>query len=163
MIPNELNFHKDIIHNTLKVFISYSKKDIAYKGELETHLTALRREGLISSWSDCELLPGEDWDIRIKRELQEAHIILLLVSSDYLATDYIWTVELEQALIRHEKGEVDVVPIILRPCMWESAPFARLTALPHKGKPISNYREKDEAWTEICQQLRSLCIKIQNK
>lgn len=144
----------------LRVFVSYSKADEAYKVELEKHLNVLKRQNLISTWSDRQLVAGEEWDKRIKSELSQADIILLLVSSDFIATDYVWDIEIQRALERHERGEARVIPIILRPCLWSVAPFAKLNALPNKGKPISEYNNKDEAWAEIAEKLRVLVTEL---
>ena len=147
----------------LNLFISYSQKDVGYKQALETHLAPLKRDGLISTWSDQELIPGEEWDREIQKNLTTADIILLLVSANFIATDYIWDKEMTRAIERHEKEEAKVVPIILSPCDWQSAPFAILAALPAKGKPISNYANQDDAWTEVVTKLRDLINQINSK
>ena len=140
----------------LNIFISYSKTDVSYKQALETHLAPLKRQGLISTWSDQDLIPGEEWDKGIQDKLRTADIILLLVSANFIATDYIWDKEMTRAIERHEKKQVWVVPIILSSCDWQSTPFAKLTALPAKGTPINKYPHQDEAWTEVVTKLREL-------
>jgi internalin A len=147
------NFFKP---QALNVFISYSKEDKGYLNTLLTHLKPLAREGLIETWSDRDLRAGEEWDKTIKGQLLRADLILLLVSSDALATDYIWDTELKMAIARHEQGQARVVPIILRPCLWSVAPFAKLNALPNKGVPISKHDDPDEAWENIAQQIRKI-------
>ena len=137
-----------------KVFISYSKTDKAYLEQLKKHLELLQRQGLLEIWDDMELAAGEVWDETIKKELGTADIIILLVSSDLIATDYIWNVEMKKALERHERGEVTVIPVIIRPCDWEDAPFAHLNALPEKGKPISMWTNHDEAWVYVIKKIR---------
>lgn len=129
-----------------KVFISYSKTDKDYLSTLKTQLSPLRRQGLITTWDDTDLKPGEIWDAAIRRELNAADIIILLVSADLIATDYVWEVEMTAALAREE---ATVVPVIIRPCQWQNAPFARLNALPEKGKPISTWANPDEAWAQV--------------
>mgnify|MGYP000197477477 CR=1 FL=1 len=141
-----------------KVFISYSSKDSLYREELDKHLMSLKRRGLISSWHDRELLAGENWDPRIKEELEKADVIILLVSSDFIATDYIWTEELSITMKRH-KGEdehyakeIVVMPVMLRHCVIDELPFAEIN-MPLKAKPVTAHTDRDEAWTKVIQYL----------
>lgn len=138
-----------------KVFISYSKTDRAYLDTARRHLRSFERQGLIAVWDDTQLIPGELWDAAIRRELAAADLILFLVSADLMATDYIWDVEMQEAMARAGRGEVSVVPVIIRPCVWDDAPFAKYTALPAKGKAISSWSNPDEAWTEVTGRIRS--------
>jgi hypothetical protein len=138
-----------------KIFISYAKADRTYLDTARRFLRPLERQGSIALWDDTQLLPGEDWDAAIRRELAAADMILFLVSADLLATDYIWDIEMQQAMERAARGEVAVVPVIIRSCGWEDAPFARYTALPGKGKPIGSWSNPDEAWSEVTGRIRS--------
>ena len=97
----------------LKLFISYSKSDYQYLKSLKKHLEPLRRLELMISWDDNQLVPGEEWDEHIQRELESADIILLLVSTDFLATRYIQEVALATAIERHQREDAVIVPIIL--------------------------------------------------
>ncbi|MFM9946994.1 MAG: COR domain-containing protein [Saprospiraceae bacterium] len=139
-----------------KVFISYSKSDKVYLEQLKSMLSPLVRDGLLQPWDDTKLLPGEEWNASIRRELNTADIILLLVSSDLMATDYVWDIEMKEALARHERGDAVVVPIIIRPSLWKDAPFAKLNALPEKGKAISTWDNPDEAWVEVGEKLKEI-------
>ena len=132
-----------------KVFFSYSKEDLEFLNELKEHLSGLTRQGKIQGWDDSRILPGEEWDGAIKNELASADLILLLVSSKFLKTNYIWDVEIKAAMKRHERKEARVVPIILRPCLWENMPFGKLNGLPKKGEPVSSFSDRDAAWTEV--------------
>ncbi len=145
-----------------KVFISYSKSDEHYRNELEKHLSVLKRNGHIATWHDRKLLPGEKWDGKIKQELKEADIIIFLVSADFLATDYIWDVELGTALERDNdpNDKVSVVPIILKKCDWMDSPLGKFNS-PVKGKDISTAPDKDEAIYEIVKELKELIISKQ--
>lgn len=140
-----------------KVFISYSKTDEHYRNELEKHLSVMKRNGTIASWHDRKLLPGEKWDGKIKQELKEADIILFLVSSDFLATDYIYDVELDLALKRDKDSNDNVicVPIILRPCDWEDSPLGQFNS-PEKGIVISTSVDTDEALLKIVKKLKEI-------
>ena len=131
------------------VFVSYSHMDEQHKDELEKHLAVLKRKGLISVWHDRRIVPGSEFDPEIGEHLEEADIILLLASSDFLASDYCYTIEMKRAMERHELEEARVVPVILRPCAWHKAPFGKLQAVPKDGKPITKYPNIDEAYLEV--------------
>lgn len=139
-----------------KIFISYSKADKSYLKELKKLLAPLQRDGLIETWDDTKLIPGEEWDASIRRELNTADIILLLVSTDLMATDYVWDIEMKEAIARHERGDAVVVPVIIRPSLWKDAPFAKLNALPEKGKAISTWSNPEEAWVEVGEKIKEI-------
>src|SRR5437868_4372586 len=138
----------------VSVFYSYAHVDEALRQQLETHLSLLRRQGLISEWHDREILPGAQWAEEIDKHLQTASIILLLVSPDFLASDYCYEIEMQRALERHERGEARVIPIILRPCDWKTSPFAQLQSLPRDGKAVRTWQNQDEAFLTIAEGLR---------
>ncbi len=143
-----------------KVFISYSKSDEHYRNELEKHLSVLKRNGNISTWHDRKLLPGEKWDGKIKEEIKEADIILFLVSSDFLATDYIWDVEIKGAIERdQEYKNVFVVPIIVRPCDWTDSPLGVYNSGTEKGRAISLADDTDAAFFEVVEKLKEIIKK----
>lgn len=132
-----------------RIFVSYAHEDQDLKRELDKHLTVLRRSSKVSVWSDGDITPGEEWDDAIMTALHDANIILLLVSVDFNATDFIWERELSIAMRRHHDGTARVVPVILRRCDWASQPYARLQALPPNATPVSEYADPDRAYTEI--------------
>lgn len=134
-----------------KIFFSYSKNDRPLLDELLRQLSGLRRQGKIQPWNDLDILPGEEWDAKIKHELQTADIIVLFLSPDFLNTDYIWDVEITAAMARHEQGTAVVIPVAVRPCDWSGLPFSKLNALPSKAKPVTSYTNRDEAWLEVVQ------------
>ena len=139
-----------------KAFFSYSKHDRAYLESFLKHLAALRRNGKIEAWDDSKLKGGEEWDAAIKQNLKEADIIFLLISPDFLDTDYVWDVEIKTAMERHERREAIVVPIVLRHCDWTDLAFGKLNALPSKGTPVSSYADKDVAWLEVVNRIKAL-------
>ncbi len=96
----------------VEVFISYSHKDESFRKKLESHLAQLKRNGLISIWHDRKISAGKEWKGQIDDALERAKIVLLLISADFLASDYCYDVEMKRALDRHAKGETQVVPII---------------------------------------------------
>lgn len=136
------------------LFFSYSHTDEQLRDELGKHLSMLRREGTIESWHDRRIVPGQQLDHAIDRHLQAASIILLLVSSDFLASDYCYDVEVRRAMERHERGDATVIPVILRPCDWRAAPFGRLLALPRDGKPVTLWPNQDEAFLSVVAGIR---------
>ena len=138
------------------VFFSYAHADEAFRNRLEVALAMLKRQGLIETWHDRRIMPGEDFANAIDANLEQADIILLLVSPDFLDSDYCYEGEMRRALERHNAGSAAVVPIIVRPCPWHDAPFGRLQALPTDGKPIAKYSDIDDAYLEIADGLRRL-------
>ena len=136
------------------VFLSYSHKDASYRDQLEIHLEMLKRQGVISVWHDRRLLAGDDFGAGIARELEQADIILLLVSADFLASEYCYSVEMRHALERQRQGTARVIPVILRLCEWQQAPFAHLLACPTDGRPVSKFADPDEAYLEIAKAIR---------
>lgn len=147
----------------IRVFISYSHADEQYMQELRSHLIHLKRQGIIEIWDDSQMMSGQSWTETINRELEQANIILMLVSSDYLASDYIYEKEMELAIKRHETGQVIVIPIILRPTDWMSSPLARLPALPKGAVPISQRRDRDQAWVEVVKDIRQIIDTLRDK
>ena len=102
----------------IRVFLSYSHVDDNYRNELQKHLMSLQHQGIVESWHDRRIVAGEEWANCIDDELRRADIILLLVSSDFIASPYCYALEMKEALARHERGEAVVIPVILRPCHW---------------------------------------------
>src|SRR5688500_16580070 len=98
------------------VFFSYSHKDEQLRDDLEVQLTMLKREGLIEAWHDRRIPAGSHLDDAISSKLEEAEVILLLASPDFLASEYCWGTEVRRAMERHEAGEAVVIPVVLRPC-----------------------------------------------
>jgi hypothetical protein len=139
-----------------RIFISYSHNDDALRAELDKHLALLRREGAIELWSDHRILPGSEFDKDIAQALDVAQIILLLVSADFLASDYCFGIEMRRAMERHDAGEAVVVPIILRACDWQHSPFKHLNALPSGGREIVKWSSPDDAFLDVVQGLRKL-------
>jgi len=138
----------------INIFISYSHKDERYREELVAHLSNLKRQDIIAAWYDREISPGADWASEIDTNLNNAQIILLLISSDFMNSEYCNGIEMKQALERHEAREALVIPIILRPVDWEDAPFANLQVRPTYARPVSKWDDHDEAYLDIVQGIR---------
>jgi len=138
----------------VEIFIAYAHADEPLKDELLKHLSPLRREGLIREWHDRRIQPGADWEHQIDQHLNACGIVLLLISADFIHSDYCCCVEMKRALERHASAEATVVPVILRPCDWHRLPFGTLQALPKDGKAVSTWPNGDEAFTDIARGLR---------
>jgi len=140
----------------VRVFLSYSHRDERLRQELEKHLAPLRRGGLIADWHDGKILAGTECDREINRHLDDADLILLLCSPDFIASDYCYTKEMRRALERHHEGSAVVVPIIVRPSDWHATPFGKLLALPKDGKPVTSWSSRDEAFFNTAQGIRRI-------
>jgi hypothetical protein len=143
-----------------RIFISYAHEDEDMKKELDKYLKVLKRSSKVQVWNDRELMAGQEWDQAIMTELNKANIILLLISVDFNASDFIWDKELASAMKRHEEGTAHVVPIILRKCEWSSMPYAKLQALPRNAAPVTEYANRDEAFTEIVRGIEKLVDQV---
>lgn len=139
-----------------RVFISYSHKDEALRAELDKHLSLMRRQGEIDIWSDHRIPPGGDLDNSISEALESAEIVMLLLSADFIDSDYCFGVEMKRAMELHERGKAIVLPVMLRPCDFQSAPFGRLKAVPTDGKAVTKWPNQDEAFVDIVKHVRKL-------
>nr|VFK30674.1 MAG: TIR domain-containing protein [Candidatus Kentron sp. MB]VFK34245.1 MAG: TIR domain-containing protein [Candidatus Kentron sp. MB]VFK76609.1 MAG: TIR domain-containing protein [Candidatus Kentron sp. MB] len=137
------------------IFFSYSHKDEGLRNELEVHLAMLKRQGLIRAWHDRRIGAGKDVHSNISDELESADIILLLVSASFLASDYCYDREMTRALEKDKQRTARVIPVILHPCDWHSAPFGSLRATPPDGKPVSMFANQDEALTQVVKDIRA--------
>lgn len=140
----------------LHLFISYSHQDQALREALETHLATLKRAGHIATWHDRRITPGAVIDKTIDRHLERADLILLLVSANFLASEYCCGIEVRHAMQRWRAGVARVLPIILRPCDWHDMAFGRLLAAPRDGKPVSTWRNRDAAWLDVVNAIKTL-------
>jgi hypothetical protein len=138
----------------VEIFCSYSHKDDDLRQQFNKSVALMRRRGLVETWSDHRILAGDDWGGEIDEHLNTADIIALFVSSDFLDSDFCYEKELERAMEREAKREAVVVPIIVRPCLWKDAPFAKLQVTPPEGKAVTLWENRDEAWTEVAKSLQ---------
>src|SRR5262245_57626630 len=144
----------------VEIFYSYSHKDEEFLEKLITHLSLLRRKGVITGWHDRQISAGAEWKDRIDEHLESAGVILLLVSSDFLASDYCYDLEMARAMERHAEGTARVIPIILRKCDWSEAPFGNLLALPKNATPVKSWADQDEAFTDIVTGIKQAIAEI---
>jgi len=145
----------------MKAVVSYSHKDERYLRELDVAVSQLRRNGLISVWYDRKILPGEEWDLEIDGCLSNADLVLLLVSPDFLASDYAYSREMSLALQQRESGMAIVIPIILRASDWTNSPLGSLQVLPSNARPVLSWANRDEAWLDVIRGLRRLITRQQ--
>jgi hypothetical protein len=131
------------------LFFSYSHADENLRDQLEKHLAALQRQGIISSWHDRRITPGIELADAIDGHLDAADVILLLISPDFIASDYCYELEMKLAMEKHRKGEARVIPVILRPCDWKDLPFGKLLATPRDGRAITMWPNSDEAFLDV--------------
>lgn len=137
----------------VEIFCSFAEGDISLLGQLESHLSTLRHERLVSTWHKRKIVPGSVKQMELDHHLDTASLILLLISSNFLDSDYCCA-EMRRALQRHEAKEAQVIPILLRSCDWQNAPFAELEVLPTGATPVTMWHNRDAAWTDVVMAIR---------
>jgi internalin A len=147
----------------VRLFYSYSHRDESLRNELETHLKLLQRQGLIDTWQDRKIGAGDDWGQSIDENLERANIILLLISADFINSDYCYEQEMTRALERHQNREARVIPVIVRDVNWQNAPFAKLQALPKDGKAVPLWANKDSAWKNVSEGIERVARELRSK
>ena len=144
------------------LFFSYSHQDERLRDLLEVHLAALKRQGVISTWHDRRISAGTELGNAIDQNLNEADVILLLISPDFINSDYCYEREMLRAMERHDRLEARVIPIILRPCDWHSLPFGKLLAAPKDGKPVTKWADQDDAFLDIVTAIKDALKELGN-
>jgi hypothetical protein len=147
----------------VSLFYSYSHADEDLRNQLERQLSPLKRQNLIREWHDRKLDAGEEIDPNIDRHLEEADVVLLLVSPDFIASDYCYSREVDKAMERHRAGLARVIPIILRPTDWHGMPFGKLLALPTDGKAVTTWPNRDEAFLDVVKGVRTAVSKLRRR
>jgi hypothetical protein len=143
------------MNQNITIFYSYAHEDQALADELKKHLNILKLQGLISNWYDHDINAGENQETQNNERLETADIILPIISSSFLASDYCYSREMQNALKRHEARIARVIPINARPTYWHKTPFASLQALPKDGKPITKWKSRDLAFLDIAIGIRN--------
>ncbi|MFS1421220.1 TIR domain-containing protein [Vibrio splendidus] len=142
-----------------ELFFSYCHRDEDLRNELEVHLAMLKRQGVINTWHDRQITAGSELDPVISDNLEKSDVILLLISAYFLGSDYCYDIEMKRALEKHKAGEATVIPVILHPCDWQSAPFGKLRATPTDAKPVSMYENLHEALSIVSKDIREACMR----
>lgn len=156
----ELPAHQQGSRGSCTIFCAYSHKDEAFRSALEAHIALLQHQRIAALWHDRLISPGTEWVSAIDKMIDDADIILLLVSADFMKSQYCFGVELARALVRHESGEARVIPIIIRSTDLTNASFMKLQALPSDGRPITKWDDEDEAWTDVALGIRSVAEEL---
>ena len=146
-----------------KLFFSYCHADEALRDRLEVHLSLLKQQGLITIWHDRRILAGDNIDSAIDANLADADIVLLLISADFIASKYCYSIEMTAALERHAEGSARVIPVILDDCDWYSAPFGKLNAVPKDGKAVPTWPNQAQAWTDVARTIRATLEAMEQK
>lgn len=142
------------------LFFSYSHADEDLRDQLEKQLAMLKRQGVIETWHDRRIGAGQELGQVIDDHINSDDIILLLVSPDFIASDYCYDIEMKRAMERHEAGEAIVIPVILRACDWHHAPFGKLLGTPKDGKPVTQWPDRDEAFLQVARSVRDAAGRI---
>jgi hypothetical protein len=146
--------------STISIFLCYAREDEAFLEELEQHLAPLKRQELITSWHDRDIRAGSAWEQEIHAHLDNAQLIVLLVSPSFMSSDYCYSIEMTRALERQRRGESRVIPVIVRPVYWQGEPLGNLQALPTDGKPIASWFNRDEAFFDVAEGIRHVIEEI---
>ncbi len=141
-------------NQAIEVFYSYAHEDEKLREQLEKHLSSLKREGVITDWHDRKIGAGKEWQNEIDTNLNTSHIILLLISPNFMSSNYCWDVEVKRAMERHEAQEARVIPVILESVDWINAPFGKLQALPERGKPVKKWGNRNDAFLSVAKGIR---------
>jgi hypothetical protein len=146
-----------------KVFFSYSHKDEELRDALEVHLAMLKRQGLIEALHDRRIVAGEDLGDSIDTYLEEAHVILCLLSPDFIASEYCYSREMARAMERHDADEAQVIPVVLRHCEWQETPLSKLRGTPRDNKPVKAWPDQDEALHDVAADVRRAVLACAKK
>jgi energy-coupling factor transporter ATP-binding protein EcfA2 len=138
----------------IEIFISYSDRDQEGMQALEKHLSLLKQQGMVRIWHKRKIEAASETVRETDAHLNSAHLILLLVSADFLASEHHYQVELKRAMERHHAQEACVIPVILRPVDWENAAFGKLQSLPRNRQAIAQWQNQDQAWQQVVQEIR---------
>jgi O-acetyl-ADP-ribose deacetylase (regulator of RNase III) len=133
----------------VNVFLSYAHEDKRYRERLVTHFATMMKRGVIQHWDDRAIVPGSNWDNEINTALDEANIVLFLISADFMASGYIDSVEIRRSFERHGRGEAILIPVLVRATDWRGTELSTLQALPGDGKPISEWPNQDKAYVDV--------------
>lgn len=157
-------FHREFLRerDSVTLFISYSHEDERYRDELRGALTAYERRGDVTSWDDTCIIPGQKWEREILDKLERADIVVLLLSNDFLRSDYCYLKEMKRALERDAANESAVVPVVVRACAFNKLELGQLQAILPQGKPIKEHKDRDRAWLEVTNKLDPVIEALKN-
>ena len=139
--------------NSPSLFISYSHKDERFRDELRGALTPYERTGRLKIWDDTCIMPGQKWENEILSKLEDADIVVFLISNHFIRSDYCFQKEMQVARERDNTGKSAIVPIVVRACRYDQLELGQLQAILPNGKPIGEHKNRDAAWVEVTKQL----------
>ena len=147
---------------SVSIFFCYAHEDEDLLNKLKRHPWPLQRQGLIAVWHDRDISAGSEWEQEISQHLNAAQIILLLVSPDFIYSEYCYGIEMKRAIERHERKEAKVIPIILRPVHWQGV-LGKLQALPKDGLPITDpdWNNLDRAFYNVTEGIRTVVEQLE--
>jgi TIR domain len=148
-----------VVHNAahvLKMMICYSHSNKAQRKQIDKHLALMTRQKLIDIWYDRKITAGSEWNGYIDEHINTSDIILLLISAEFIASDYCFDVEMTRALERHKAGEARVIPVILRKCDWKNTSLKDLQALPSNVLPVDQWPRSNDAYHDIADGIRKV-------
>lgn len=158
-------FQRDFVaaRDSLSLFISYAHSDDRFRDELRGALTAYERLGEIESWDDTNIISGQTWEPEILGKLERADIVVLLISNEFIRSDYCYVKEMQRARERDAAGECAIVPIVVRACAFEKLPLGQIQAIVPKRKPIEEHKQRSPAWLEVTKQLDRVIANLKKK
>ncbi len=147
----------------VKVFLGFSHQDAAWITRLARHLNVLGKQGLVEIWTDRRIQAGAGWLKEILRAIEEAKVVVLLVSADFLTSDFIMDVEILRILERREAGELQVVPVLVEPCAWKAVPWlAEMQMRPSNGVSLAELPayQQEAQFAAITEEILDLVAKL---
>ena len=124
------------------IFISYSRKDTKWKDRLASHLGVLEDQNLCRLWHDRDISMDQDWFPEINAALNQAHMAIMLITKDFLGSDFIKKEEIPRILERREKGELMAVPLFIMPCAWKQVDWLQsIQGFPADGQALAKRKE----------------------
>jgi hypothetical protein len=140
----------------VKCFYSYSHTDIDFRKKLSNYLAPLRQQKKIVEWYDRYIEPGTDWNKEITDKIDSVDLIFFLITAEFLASDYSFGVEVELAFNRLKKKEAKIVPILIKPCLWDQSRFSELQIIPRDAKPITSWSSVDDAFFQVAEEIKNM-------
>lgn len=162
-LPNLDESRSRRMSTPLEVFCCYAREDQVMLEHLKKHLTPLQRQGQITIWSDTNLNAGVEWEKELHQHLESADLILLLISPDFMASDYCYSIEMGRAIVRQNEGSAQVIPILLRSTFWQNASFAKLQIIPTNANPVINWPDRDDAFHDITMHISRVIVDLQTR
>jgi hypothetical protein len=142
-----------------RAFYSYAHEDEALRDTLAKFLKPLVHQNKLQEWHDRRIEAGGNWEREISHELDSANLIFFLVSADFLASDYCLDVEMGRAMARAREGTARVIPVLLKPCLWQESPLSELQIIPRDAQPITLFPNPDAAFAAVAEEVNRVVSK----